>query len=168
LDTLYTFSTEEEDDRRSKKISPGDLFVSFGLPLIASSLAAYLGVRLNNNLINVLATSLSIFVALLFNLLLLVYDLLKKENEIGKTSTESASPLRRQVLKEVYANISFSILASILALLILLIASLGLSIPHLLGALSFLVLFLVMVFILTLFMILKRIHNLLFIAFERR
>jgi hypothetical protein len=61
------------------KISKRDITLFFVLPILISIILVYMRILLNDNGINILITSFSIFMALLFNLLLLIYDIVCKE-----------------------------------------------------------------------------------------
>lgn len=154
----------------SGKYSYGDFFVFLLFPIgLAGGLAYFFPKSANNpteifdkNIVSILVTSLSIFAALLFNLLLLVYDLVKKANP-----TEKFAVLKTRFLKEIYSNVSYSIFIAMLAVIILLISLLGTSIRILQVTVAFLVYFLVANFILTLLMVLRRVHILLSKEFEK-
>src|ERR1700753_2062622 len=90
-------------DDNTKRRSLADALLFFVLPAAVAIALLWRGVRLNTNLSSILATALSIFAALLFNLLLLVYALLKKE----ETTPAKNSATRKRVLDEVAKNISF-------------------------------------------------------------
>lgn len=145
------------------RVSWTDLLIFILIPT-ALSIALYCyKIILNAQLANVLATAFSIFAALLFNLLLLVYDLLKKEE-----SSSAPNRLRQDLLDEVSKNISFTILLSLLVIILLIINSFELKLTwagSLLAAATF---WLSTIFLLTLFMVLKRIHNLLVTAFPKK
>lgn len=154
----------------SGKYSIGDFIVFIILPLGIAGGLAYLLPKSNTTsseifdkqIVEILVTSLSIFAALLFNLLLLVYDIVKKANQ-----GEAYAVLKTRFLREIYANVSYSIFVSMLAVVILLISLLGTSYQPLRIAVAFAVYFLVANFILTLFMILRRVHILLAKEFEK-
>jgi hypothetical protein len=152
-------------DYRTGRYSIMDLAVFLGIPLAASALLIWYGYRLGDDLANILLTSLSIFSALLFNLLLLVYDVTIKEG-----GSETRSEMRRNLLKQTFANISFVILvavsAVILILLVLILEPNALRLPHAMA--SFLIFYLVGVFVVHLLMILKRVHILLTEEFSSR
>ena len=65
-------------NNKTRKISYLDITLFFILPFAISDFIVYAGISLNDALVNALITSLSIFSALLFNLLLLVYDISEK------------------------------------------------------------------------------------------
>ncbi|ACK67046.1 conserved hypothetical protein [Rippkaea orientalis PCC 8801] len=162
---------------RTNKISYSDIILFFLLPAVISSIIVYLGIPLNDGLVNALITSFAIFSALLFNLLLLVYDISEKNSE----ETTSSDPVennridtRRKLLREIYVNVSFSILVSIVTVVILLTYFLKpnkcqfwmFDICSIQWLRVFIVYYLAIQFILTLFMILKRIYKLLSKAFN--
>lgn len=144
--TLKSFDTD--------KYSSSDFLLFFFFPLLLSGILVYFKFILSKDFINILATSLSIFAALLLNLLLLIYDILRKSEK-----TDSNYKLKAKFLKQIYANISFCILISIVTIVFLIIASLN--IKQLESILAFGIYSLVFIFVLTLFMVLKRVHILL-------
>lgn len=161
---------------RTNQIYFPDIVLFFVLPAIIAGLMFYSGVALNDSLVNALITSFSIFSALLFNLLLLVYDI------AGKIAVQSPviDPLdqqitqRRELLREIYVNVSFAILISTFIVVILLTYFLKPSNCNLIGLnvcdfqwlVALTTYYLSIQFLLTLFMILKRIYRLLAKAFE--
>ena len=152
VDHISTFK-----DQSTKTYRKSDFVLFFGLPTIVTGVLIYYYGNLSEELIAVVATSLTIFTALLFNLLLLVYD------AIGKSgSPQSASPynakLREQFLREVFSNISFAILIAISSI-VLVLALILVSSPRIADCvLSGAIFFLVTLFLLTLLMLLKRVH----------
>ncbi len=146
----------------SGRYSFWDFVVFLLFPLVIAGCLTYFLCALNKDLINTLITSLSVFAALLFNLLLLIYDIVKKANP-----SDSFAELKTRFLREIYANISYSILISMLAIILLLVSSLNVSNHFFQTALTYLVYFLLGNFILTLFMILRRVHILLSTEFEK-
>lgn len=139
--------------------SDGDIVLFVVVPLIASAALLSLKGVFGQTTSGVLITAYSIFAALLFNLLLLVYDIVKK----------SASSLKSRFLKQVYSNISYSVFISILLIAILLAYYVSMSSPRLIYAkyaLAFFVYALTANFLLTMLMILRRVHILLSKEFE--
>ena len=61
-------------DYSTEKYRPSDFLLFLGVPVAIAGVLVYFYGNLRPNLITIVATSLSIFAALLFNLLLLVYD----------------------------------------------------------------------------------------------
>lgn len=146
-------------DNETNKRSAGDMFVFFGLPALFSALILYVfKTPVDRAISNILITSLSIFSALLLNLLMLIYDLVRKEEE--ETGPDDNSPAAR-LLREIFSNISYSILVSVFCVAILLIAYLEIKPVIFLQIFSLVVYFLVLQFLLTMFMVLKRVHILL-------
>lgn len=149
-------------DYRTNKYKVSDFFLFFGLPLFIAIFFAYFKISLTQNLISLLITSLSIFAALLFNLLLLIYDVVQKSRD--------GNSLKIKFLKEVYSNISFCILIAILAVVILILISIfnnNRSVLFIYQIFNFIAYYLIILFLLTLFMILKRIHILLYKEVEK-
>lgn len=190
----------------SNSYSAEDVFLFILFPaILALSLIIY-HISLTNNLIIILVTSFSIFAALLFNLLLLIYDIVSKSNgrksnqnnesskEIavnlsndisnGKEKNKKILSLKEKLLKETYVNISYNIIISIISIVFLLMLYLVLetmvtakegasacqpllyAFKYIVPLISFFVYYFLVQFMLTLFMILKRIHVLLSKEFE--
>jgi len=147
------FATLKDAD--SKKISRGDFFLFILLPLLFSSVIVMVFcIFLTESLVNILITCLSIFVGLLLNLLVIIFDI------INKLKTEnSKDQLKKLFLKEIYANISFCILISIVNIGFLVVTFSGIYFVKL--SANVLSVAILMLFGLTLLMILKRVHILL-------
>jgi hypothetical protein len=164
-------------DNRTNKIYIPDIILFFVIPGIISSVMIQFEIRLNDGFVNALITSFSIFSALLFNLLLLVYSISDKpENNYNNSDAlERDKVVRRRILlREIYINISFLILISTIAVVSLLTYFLkssncniwAIDICSLKWLLALIVYYLAAQFILTLLMVLKRIYRLLSRAFE--
>jgi len=157
---------------RTGKVYFPDIILFFLFPLLFSGALIILEVPLNDGLVNTLITSFSIFSALLFNLLLLVYDISCKKTEenvlIDPFDIEEIIK-RRRLLQEIYVNVSFAILISIVNILVLMSYFLKTNNCNLVSfnicsfqrLLAFIVYYISIQFILTLFMILKRVYLLL-------
>lgn len=145
-------------DYGTKKQRVSDYLLFIGIPLLLSLVAWFLKLRLVNDIINILITSLSIFAALLLNLLLLIFDIVRKNERNIDGSNNNERKL--EFLKEIYSNISYSILISILTLIFLML--LNFIKNSLAGEICTLIIFTFLInFILSLLMILKRVHSLL-------
>lgn len=164
-------------DNRTNKIYIPDIILFFVIPGIISSVMIQFEIRLNDGFVNALITSFSIFSALLFNLLLLVYSISDKpENKYKNLDALENERIirRRRLLREIYINVSFLILISTIAVVSLLTYFLKASncnilvidICSLKWLLALIVYYLAAQFILTLLMVLKRIYRLLSRAFE--
>lgn len=169
-------------DNRTGKVYYPDILGFFIFPLLISILLIFLDFPLNDGIVNALITSFSIFAALLFNLLLLVYDIAGKledsaraTNGVNKTELDKARIADRlSALREVYINISFCILISSITVVILLTYFFK---PNTCKIFDFdicllqwirvlVTYYLSIQFILSLFMILKRIYKLLSRSFN--
>ncbi len=157
---------------QSGKYYWGDIFIFFVLPLIATIILIFKDFSLKDELVQILITSFSIFTALLFNLLLLTFDIVKKnitvnsneenkkENAEDKSEFDVLQKIKILLLKEIYANISYSILMSILCLVFLMLTQVEIKGIYLIIIKAF-IFFISINFLGTLFQILKRIHSLL-------
>lgn len=141
---------------RSGRYRPLDFISLFLLPVLFSGVITYYDYTLSKEIINALLSSLSVFAALLFNLLLLVYSIVQKNDAAG------LEQIRAKFLRAIYANISFSILLTVLTIALLLITFIGIDVPGFKQILTFIVYSLTVAFLLTLLMILRRVHSLLF------
>ncbi len=176
-DTLYDYAKFKKEN--VKVIPFSDKLTFFYLPLFFSVfLVLLLELHINSEYLNVIITSLSIFVGLLFSLLTLVFDLLRKEKTLVVTNDATEDIKNKyQLLKELFINISFAISLSILTILITLSTQLKSDIISrwflnfkyydLINKLYFILtniaaIFFITVFAMTLLMILKRF----FIIFE--
>lgn len=107
LDTLKNDNT--------KKAGWDDYLTFLVLPVTVALVLLAFDVRLNERSTNIIITSLSILVGLLFNVIVLLFDLVSKN---GKRS------LKNRILKEVLANITFSVLLAIISIILTLLANL--------------------------------------------
>jgi hypothetical protein len=147
-------------DNSTQRASPSDYALFFGLPVLIAAALAWMGLKLDAGAVNVLITVLSIFIGLLLNLLLLIHGLLHRESG-------ERDPAERQLLRQLYRNISYDILISIVALFPLIALAILPNSGWLTRTASTIVFFLVGHFLLTLLMILKRVHALLTREFRR-
>ena len=164
-----------KNNRTGKPHYP-DIFLFIIFPAVIAGILVRGEVQLNDGLVNALITSLSIFSALLFNLLLLVYDISGKEASSRNTSNdpvERKKAVRKHaLLREIYINVSFSILISTIAVVVLLGYFLKIDTPATLTNVKLFQIFPAVVyylsiqFIFTLFMVLKRVYRLLAHSFE--
>jgi hypothetical protein len=138
----------------SKKIFTWDVASFYVLPLIASVFLGYF-ISPTESLTNVLITSLSVFAALLFNLLMLVLGVIEK----NKGTTDFV-----KLQKETYANIAYAILVSLVTVALLIIPYL-ITLPAQYDLIRKVfwgvVFFLLINFALTMAMVLKRMHAIL-------
>lgn len=145
-------------DNRNGKISLSDVFVFFCLPFLISLALLCNGVYITSQFATTLIACFSIFTALLFNLLLLVFDIADKV----KTSSENKDVEKfYSVLKEIYINVSFCISISVVLIVVLSGFFININFGLYVKVLSFISYLISINFILTLLMILKRIYRLL-------
>jgi F0F1-type ATP synthase assembly protein I len=160
-------------DYGQTKTSSWDVFLFFVFPLIVGFILILLGVRLSANLVSLFITVFSVFAGLLFNLQILMFDIVGKASNIKSLppSLQTSRSIHRRIdaLEHVSRNISFEILLSLISVILLPVSTLFLDKISTI-VFSFLVFYLVILFTLTLLMVLKRIHGLLSdeIATQRR
>ncbi len=161
-DFSRTFIDHRYDDKRIDKRSLAFFWI---VPLLLASAAIIFKLALTINLINVLLIALSVFAALLFNILLLIYDVSHKSKNSHKDKEDSKDPVDPKILqtyvRDTFTAISFSVLISIIAIVFLIIASIGVAYPLFILVISFIVYYLVTVFVMSLFIDLRRIYVLL-------
>lgn len=149
IDTLRNESTG--------KISALDLFIFIGLPFLLAVAYYVFGWLLSKDATNLIITGMSIFAGLMINVLVLIYTVAL--NTKTEDETEQEALVEKRFLRQIFANISFSISTSVLIVIIL-----GLSFflsdksQSVISAIAF---FLLGNFLLTLLMTLKRLHILL-------
>jgi len=151
ISTLYDGSFIKFDDNNNIKlpnISRKEVIIWFGLPIVFALLLLYLNPIISEDLLTIIATTFSIFTAVLLSLLLLIHDMYLK-NEIREMGEiESVSKLRdakkqklvirrnkiiRKVLQETVYNISFLIVVSagiLVAILLLAFLSVDSAAPY--------------------------------------
>ena len=139
-------------DDRSGKPSSTDWVIFLAIPVLVALLLVWRSVSLTAETANTIITALAIFAGLLFNLLLLAHSLIRKPiGDDGGSSTE------RRLLRQIYVNISFAILVALASILALIVR-----VPFKEGLIAVFLDFVVYVFLvnflLTLLMVLKRIH----------
>jgi hypothetical protein len=102
----------ESDGKRSKS----DLVTFFVFPFFIGFVSALSGFNLDTNLSSLLVNFGSIFTALLLSVLVLVYDQETKLNDRSKS--DAFFDLKKELLSQLYYNISFSILCSVALVLL--------------------------------------------------
>jgi len=144
-------------DYRTKKTSINDYIVQVALPIIMGvGVGFFLKVNIDDGFANIIITSLSIFAGLLLNLLILIYTVSRstKDDEV-----------KAKLFLELIANISYGILVAIimlgLVILIRIAEELGKQDINWATCVEYfgIVLWILLgQFVLTLFMILKRVY----------
>ena len=184
---VYRIMTEHLRTLRrtgSDSLSIVDIFLFFGVPILVTLLLMVLfGLQVSPELGNALFTALSIFAGLLFNLLILVYDIVNRE-DTGIEGTREKQKVT--VLREVFSNISYAILVSLAVVFLIGVFNLSFGSGLLDGTftgvcqrltwlckyplvkwiIDFLIISLSLNFTLTLLMVLRRVHLLLSTEFR--
>lgn len=148
-------------DHNTRKVRLWDIVFFFIIPLPLAFLLEQFRSLGPGDAEGIIVTSLSVFAALLFNLLLLVYDLVSKADRDASNHRK-----KLDLLNQLFANVSFSILTSILSIVSVMTLSLDLVGGLAQVALGVFAYYLIIVFMLTLFMVLKRAHILLSVELE--
>ncbi len=124
------------------------------LPILFSSVCLYFHCVLDKDMVDILNTGLSIFVGLFFNVIILIFDMVKKTED----------RVKQTVLKQTLINICYLILIAILGIMFGYLALNENS--QLILIASFLVYFVISHFFLTVVMVLKRIYILFIVEFD--
>ena len=133
---------------KTKKPGWDDWMTFVVIPALFSLLISHIGIGLGTNAITIIITALSIFVGLLFNVVVLVFDILKRD---------SSNPTKNRLLRQILANISFTILLSIF---IIALSFISLVKGHAIFKIctDYIIYFFLSVFFITLVMVLKRMY----------
>ena len=134
-----------------------DFVLFLGMPGVVAVIVTVFYGNLATGLVPTVGTFLAIFAALLFNLLLLAYDLIRR----GERASYETVEIRKRLLREIVSNISFAILVAISAIVLLLVLLLVDGCLWAAYAVSAATYYLVPLFVLTLLMLLKRVYSLL-------
>jgi len=171
IGTFYNYG--ELKINGNKTTHYGDWVTFLFIPIILSISLYKLEVRFTETYIDLIITSLSIFIGLLFSLLALVFELATKEKENRKArQNDKKTEAKYKLTKELFINIAFSIVLSLISIIVLFLTRLKPSnLISLLkenflyydilkltfvGLTNIIGFFLIIEFILTLMMILKR------------
>ncbi|OFY16577.1 MAG: hypothetical protein A2X02_05410 [Bacteroidetes bacterium GWF2_29_10] len=139
------FNTLQNDN--TKKCEFDDILTFLILPLLVSVGLYWFDFELKENAINIIITTLSIFVGLLFNIIVILFDIIKRDN---------TKKLKNEILRQLLTNISYSIFISILIIIVILTTYIKNECVHLIA--TVIVYFLIGHFFLTILMILKRMY----------
>ena len=151
------------------KYSTKDILTFFVFPLIISILLTMKSVVTKDG-IPIILTVFSIFAALLFNFLILIMDIGRKVKQKGVAEIVDAKKQKatEELIKETYCNVSFSILVALFVVCFSLVFVVGITNIIIKWMLSLILYWLIFIFIMTLFMILKRIFRLLNNEFDSK
>jgi hypothetical protein len=146
---IITNHLDSLKNHNTKKSSFDDWLTFFWMPVFVACIFCYFKVTLSNDAINIIITSLSILIGLLINVIVLIFDMIKRDNK---------NKIKNELLRELLSNISFTILLSIFLIGTTLATFIRNSLIKSIA--TFLVFLLLSNFILTILMILKRMHTL--------
>ena len=150
IDTFRDFGTKE--------YKKSDFLLFFGVPVVPATLIVVFVGTTSGATITVLITSLSVFAALLLNLLLVIYSVANRRLGAAERDQDAVS---RQVLREVFSNISFATATAVVGVVVLVGLAIDSNVWGVEIVLSAVIHYLLGVFVLTVLMILKRMHILL-------
>lgn len=154
------------DHLRTLRVYPGGKrsvsdYLLFGLvPLIVGlAFVTFFG-PLTESISDIVVTSMSIFVALLLNLILLTYNITRHP---PSSLSEKMNKMRERFLREIFSNIAFAVLVALIIIaLVLCFRIMSGSIHPVAGlVLGFFTYFFGALFFLTILMLLKRVYVLL-------
>lgn len=100
-------------DASSSKVSLVDVFTFFVVPLLFGSLVFVSGFKLNDSLISLLVNFGAIFTALLLSVLVLVYDQSSKLSERNERNKVPFYTVKKSLLDQLYYNICYSIVLAL-------------------------------------------------------
>ena len=125
-----------------------DYMTFVAIPVVVASILISFGIFLKNDVINIIITTLSIFVGLMFNIIVIIFDIVKRHPD---------HKVKNAVLKEILANVSFAILLSLTCIVFTIITY----VPNCFASrlANWISYFLITLFVITLLMILKRMYN---------
>lgn len=125
-----------------------DLLLFFGLPTALAVILTWFYGEVQGDLATMSATMLAVFAALLFNVLVFVYDRKRKDQDA----------LRGRYLNEITSNVSFAILVALCGIITLMILKFVKTCVEAELTFSGVTYFLLALFILTLIMLLRRLY----------
>lgn len=152
-------------NENTQRQSGADFILFYLVPIVLAMALLHSHLIFGKTMGNVLITALAVFAGLLFNLLLLIFDIANKP----RPDSDKLTPNKIRFLKEIYSNIAYAILISLLTIIVVLVHFLFFTLSFKSGLFfsAFLVYILTGNFVLTLLMVLKRIHILLRTEFNQ-
>ena len=154
-------------DYPSVRVSPADIGFFFGLPLVGASVVVWFNLNLKPEVLSGILSAFSILGGLLLNLLVLVFSLTQspQQDEAQSVTDVNLIARRHKLLREIHANISFAIL---IAFALVIVSTVALWLidsratadhPAITNSYyTFAIAFLALNFVLTVMMVLKRMH----------
>jgi hypothetical protein len=139
------------------KFSFFDIVIFVVLPFALALIYYAFGWTFSENATSLVVTGMSIFAGLMINVLVLIYTVALNTKTSDETAEEAF--VERRFLREIFANISFSIATCVF--IVIIVSSTFFTREKAQGILSAIAVFLLGNFLLTLLMTLKRLHILL-------
>lgn len=158
------FETIRDDRYKEHKIDWISVGIMYVLPILLVLVLYLTCFNQHKEVIDVITISLSIFIGLLFNLLVLIHGLFKEKKEYVNEKQKIKEGLKANLTKELYKNISYLILIAILSIVIYAF-SFTMKSP-IKEIFYYAIYFLFLNFILTLLMVLKRKYIILLDEFD--
>ena len=78
-------------DNRTQKVSITDLFMFFAVPAVAAAALVWRDFSVDSDVRNVIGLSMAVFVGLLFNVLLVIYDVVSRRDTQADISQMESS-----------------------------------------------------------------------------
>lgn len=144
-DHLSTFK-----DEATGKYSVTDFAVMVGFPIAISTAAAIACFHIPDNHVGTLISAFAIFGGLLFNVLVLIYSF---------SAGDPEDTVREKLVHQSFSNISFAVMASLFAVMLLVVLLFVSGVAQ--SVVEALIFFTGINFLLTMLMVLKRMHVLL-------
>jgi len=146
IDTFYSYNT--------KKPLRGELYFSFLMPALISAVIVYLNRELTDTALQVIATAVSIFAALLFSLLILLYQ--TKPTSNGELSSRQIKIAWTVLRTELPVNIGFTIIVALLTILFIVVTTLFEPVGYTACVLAGFIYYTFILFVISLMIVLKR------------
>ena len=131
----------------SRKPDFGDWLTFLIIPIIFASLLVWFGILLSDRANNIVITTLSILVGLLFNVIVIIFDIIKRDN---------SQKLKNELLTQLLTNISYTIFISLVIIGFTVLTFFNNE--FIILASNWLVFFFLFHFFLTVLMVLKRVY----------
>ncbi|PFG10681.1 hypothetical protein [Marinobacter sp. LV10MA510-1] len=162
------------NDASSGRVSVIDYFTFYGIPLALAFFLSFLGIKVTGDANSLLVNFGAIFTALLLSVLVLVYDQGEKLRDVSGEKSKHNIELKKKLLEQLYFNICYAIVVSVILVFFCLVYTFlpddvfSVSISKLtfnadlkLYLVSPVILMVVMNLLLTILMVVKRMHTLL-------
>lgn len=131
----------------TKKAATDDYATFLVVPAIVATVLIYFQITLGKEVISLIVAALSIFVGLLFNVIVLIFDIINRNPK---------KKIKNEFLRQILANISFTILLSVVTIVICFVALADHR--YIINVSNWIVYFLLVLFLTTILMILKRMY----------